>query len=279
MQKLYKTILAKSIGLYVNALAYISPKIAAGEAFKVFSKPRRGKIGPHHQGFLDSNIEPKLRVDNLEIQPYKWSGTGKTIILVHGWESHSHRWKEIIKRLQQEDYNIIAFDAPAHGYSSGKYLYVPIYSKVLDQIIEVYKPSVLIGHSMGGMTVLYNQAQDTAQNMEKLVILGAPDKLESLVDQYQNILNLNKKAMMALEEFFQRRFNFRTKDFSSSAFAKKIQIPTLLIHDKEDTITPASGSRAIHKALENSEYMETEGLNHSLYDDAVNDKISTFLSK
>ena len=279
MQKLFKKLLVGSLGFYINTLAYLSPRASARKAFRVFSKPRQGKIGPHHQDFLDSNLEPKLKVADLSIQPYRWKGTGKTIVLVHGWESHSHRWKEMIFRLQKENYNIIAFDAPAHGYSDGKYLYVPIYSKVLDQVIDIYQPAFLIGHSMGGMTVLYNQAQDSGTRMEKLVILGAPDKLESLVDQYRAILGLNQKAIDALEAFFKRRFNFKTKDFSSSAFAKKIQTPTLLIHDKEDTITPASGSRAIHKALKNSEYIETEGLNHSLYDREVNEKIITFLSK
>ena len=279
MQKLFKKLFIGSLGFYINSLAYLSPRKAARKAFRVFSKPRQGRIGPHHQDFLDSNLEPKIEIEGLTIQPYKWAGTGKTIVLVHGWESHSHRWKEMIIRLQKENYNIIAFDAPAHGYSSGKYLYVPIYSKVLDQVIAIYKPSFLIGHSMGGMTVLYNQAQDSARSMEKLVILGSPDRLESLVDQYRAILGLNKKAIEALEIFFMRRFNFRTKDFSSSAFAKKIQTPTLLIHDKEDTITPVTGSQAIHKALKNSEYIETQGLNHSLYDKQVNEKIITFLSK
>jgi len=279
MQKLFKKLFIGSLSFYINSLAFISPRAAARKAFRVFSKPRQGKIGPHHQDFLDSNLEPKIEIEDITIQPYKWSGNGKTIVLVHGWESHSHRWKEMILRLQKENYNIIAFDAPAHGYSSGKYLYVPIYSKVLDEVIALYNPAFLIGHSMGGMTVLFNQAQTSAKEMERLVILGAPDKLDSLVDQYRAILGLNQKAIDALEDFFKRRFNFRTKDFSSSAFAKKIQTPTLLIHDKEDTITPVTGSQAIHKALKNSVYLETEGLNHSLYDKEVNEKIINFLSK
>ena len=148
MNKLLKKALPKVIGSSINVLAIFAPKIAAKQAFKVFSKPRRGKIGPHHEEFLNPNLEPKISVEEHQIQPYKWSGTGKTILLVHGWESHSHRWKEMIIRLQQENYNIIAFDAPAHGYSSGKYFYVPLYHQALNKMLETYHPDYLIGHSM-----------------------------------------------------------------------------------------------------------------------------------
>ena len=279
MNTFLKKALPKAIGSSINVLAIFSPKTAAKQAFKVFSKPRRGKIGPHHEEFLNPNLEPKISVEEHHIQPYKWPGTGKTILLVHGWESHSHRWKEMIIRLQQENYNIIAFDAPAHGYSSGKYFYVPLYHQALNKMLETYHPDYLIGHSMGGMTVLYNQSQEQGIKTNKLVILGAPDTLESILSDYQKILGLSNRALAALDRYFQHTFNFKTVEFSSSAFAKKIKVPTLIIHDKEDTITPFSGSQAIHEALEESEFVETEGLNHSLYDIQVNEKIVKFLDQ
>lgn len=277
MNKLVKKILPKAIGFYINALALVNPKASARKAFKVFSKPRRGRIGAHHEEFLNPNLEPVVAVEDLKIQPYKWSGSGKTVLLVHGWESHSHRWKEMIFRLQKEDYTIIAFDAPAHGYSSGKYFYVPLYHQTLDKMLEIYRPDYLIGHSMGGMTVLYNQSQESSIKTEKLVILGAPDKLESILKDYQKILGLNARALQTLDRFFQNTFDFKTRDFSSSVFATKIKVPTMVIHDKEDPITPFSGSQTIHKALQKSQFIETEGLNHSLYDTDVNEKIITFL--
>lgn len=279
MNKFFMKMLPKILGNYVNALAIISPKAAAHKAFKIFSKPRRGRIGPHHEGFLKPNLEPVIAIENLSIQPYKWPGTGKTVMLVHGWESHTHRWKEMIERLRKENYNIIAFDAPGHGYSSGEYLYVPLYNEALNVILNNYKPNYMIGHSIGAMTVLFNQSQKNTFKPEKLVILGAPDRLESILDDYQKILNLKPRVMKALERYFQKRFKFKTADFSSSVFAKNIETPALIIHDKGDTITPVSGSRSIHATYKNSEFIETEGLNHSLYDSKVNDQIIDFLKR
>ncbi|MFI8379356.1 alpha/beta hydrolase [Leeuwenhoekiella sp. NPDC079379] len=279
MNKLFMRMLPKILGNYVNTLALVSPQAAAKKAFKIFSKPRRGKIGPHHEGFLKPNLEPALQIDELSIQPYKWPGGEKTILLVHGWESHTHRWKEMIVRLKSENYTIIAFDAPAHGYSTGKYLYVPIYDEVLSVILDKYQPDYMIGHSIGGMTVLFNQSQKATFKPKKLVVLGAPDRLESILIDYQKILNLSDRVMNALENYFLKRFNFKTTDFSSSVFAKNIETPALIIHDKDDTITPVSGSKSIHATYKNSEYIETKGLNHSLYDSKVNDQIVDFLKR
>ncbi|MDP5045474.1 MAG: alpha/beta hydrolase [Leeuwenhoekiella sp.] len=279
MNKLFMKMLPKILGNYVNTLALVSPQAAAKKAFKIFSKPRRGRIGPHHEDFLKPNLEPALQIDELSIQPYKWSGGEKTILLVHGWESHTHRWKEMIVRLKSENYTIIAFDAPAHGYSTGKYLYVPIYDQVLTAILDKYQPDYMIGHSIGGMTVLFNQSQKSTFKPKKLVVLGAPDRLESILTDYQKILNLSDRVMNALENYFLKRFNFKTTDFSSSVFAKNIETPALIIHDKDDTITPASGSKSIHATYKNSEYIETKGLNHSLYDTKVNDQIVDFLKR
>ena len=279
MNKMIKTILPKAIGSYINLLAIINPKASARKAFRVFSKPRQGKIGPHHKAFLNPVLQPKIEAEGLSIQPYKWPGTGKTILLVHGWESHSHRWKEMVLRLQKENYNIIAFDAPGHGYSTGEYLYVPLYNNVLKTVLQTYKPDFIIGHSIGAMTTLYNQSQETNYKASKLVILGAPDKLESILLDYKKIVGLSDRALVALDRFFMKTFNFKSSEFSSSAFAEKINIPTLLIHDKDDKITPASGSRAIYAALKDSKYIETKGLNHSLYDAEVNEKIIAFLSE
>lgn len=279
MNKLIKKVLPKALGAYINLLALVNPKASAKKAFQVFSKPRQGKIGPHHEDFLNPVLQPKIETEGLSIQPYRWEGTGKTILLVHGWESHSHRWKEMVLRLQKEQYNIIAFDAPGHGYSSGEYLYVPLYNNVLNTMLQTYKPHFIIGHSIGAMTVLYNQSQTANYKASKLVILGPPDRLESILFDYKKILTLSDRSLAALDEFFMTHFNFKSAEFSSSAFAKNIRVPTLLVHDKDDKITPVTGSRAIYAALKDSKYIETEGLNHSLYDAEVNEKIIAFLSE
>lgn len=278
MRESLKQVIPKAIGQYLNTVSILAPSIAADNAFTLFSKPRKGKVGEHHKDFLDSARDTVIKLNDLSLQTYNWPAKGKTVLLVHGWESHTHRWRILVEELLKSDFNVVAFDAPAHGYSHGEHLYVPLYEDALQKIIEYYHPDILIGHSVGGLTAIYNQSIHSSPEIKKMVILGSPDKLENILIDFQNILGLHPRVLKALDLYFQKRFNFKTKDFSGSAFAKDLKVPGLLIHDKNDSITPISGSRAINKNWKNSKLIETEGLNHSLYDDDVNKKILAFIT-
>ena len=72
---------------------------------------------------------------------------------MHGWESNSGRWKNIIQRLQQEQYNIVALDAPAHGASGSSSFNAILYSKFITVVSKNFKPNFFIGHSVGGMAI------------------------------------------------------------------------------------------------------------------------------
>ena len=279
MRESLKRLLPKALGNYVNFLACIAPKTAARKAFAIFSKPRRGWVGNHHKPFLDPARKERLSLKNIELQTYHWPGTGKRILLTHGWESHTHRYKNLVATLSAAGYDIYAFDAPAQGYSNGNRLYVPIYEEALQRVKEAYKPHFIIAHSLGAMTAIYNQYKNPADYVEKMVILGAADKLEDILSDYQKIIGMSNRAMTALDKYFIKRFGFKKEEFSSSAFAKAIDLPALIVHDKGDLITRPSGSKNIYENWKNARLLLTEGLDHSLYGDEVNDAIIDFLKE
>lgn len=277
MRNSFKKHIAKLLGSYINILAYIAPEKAAAKVFSLFSTPRKGKIGAHHTDFLNPARSERLPFKNMELQVYVWPGNSETVLLVHGWESNTYRYKVLIEQLQNKGYTIIAFDAPAHGYSDGLSLYVPLYDEAMQLIKLKYKPAYVIGHSIGAMTAIYNQNKHPDTHVKRIVILGAPDKLEDMLAESEQLLGLSRKSTKVLDAYFKNRFGFTKRDFSSSALAKAIKIPGLIIHDKEDSITPAYGSETIHKNWQNSSLIFTTGLNHSLYGKKVDEIILKFL--
>ncbi|MGB3775438.1 MAG: alpha/beta hydrolase [Leeuwenhoekiella sp.] len=277
MRESFIKIIAKMMGGYITRLAYIAPGKAAEKVFSLFSTPRRGKIGSHHTDFLDPARSERLSFKNMELQVYFWPGNKETVLLVHGWESNTHRYKMLIQELKQRDYKIIAFDAPGHGYSGGPNLYVPLYDEAMQLIKEKYRPTYVIGHSIGAMTAIYNQSKHPDNQVQRMVILGAPDKLEEMLAPSERLLGLSRRTIQILDAYFKKHFGFTKKEFSSADLAKTIEIPALIIHDKDDSITPAYGSEAIHANWENSTLLFTTGLNHSLYDEKVDQMILKFL--
>lgn len=279
MKKILAQLLPKIIGSQINTISIWSKRAAARKAFLVFCTPRGGHIRENQREFLEKAKDQKITVTNeVTVQTYRWQGTGPTLLLIHGWESNAHRWYKLIEELQKKNYNIIAFDAPAHGNSTGKILNVPLYTKCVQAVSNTYTPVAHIGHSIGGLTTVYHYYKHQPKHVQKLVILGAASELSVIMKDYQGLLGMKNSVMRALDTLIKERFGFTIDEFSGFAFAKAITVPGLIIHDKLDKITPVSASRGIHQNWKNSTYIETSGLGHSLYQDQVRQHIINYLS-
>ncbi|MCG2462468.1 alpha/beta hydrolase [Flavobacteriaceae bacterium F89] len=277
MKNLLDKCLPLIYGVYLNSLSLISTKKASEKAFRVLLTPRKGKVGPSQETFLNAAKERRIQIGAITLQAYKWNGEKETILLLHGWESNSFRWHRLIGKLQEENYNIVAFDAPAHGYSSGKLFHVPLFAECTRAVIEIFKPKYIIGHSVGGMTALFSQYNYVESPVVKIVGIGAPSNLSAFMGQFQKKLHLSNKVMQGLDDHFADKYNFDTEEFSLERFAPHLPQQGLLIHDVLDSITPFQGSANIQRNWPNSQLVKTEGLGHSMHQDMVNDHILKFL--
>ena len=277
MQKLLYHILALSYGAYFNSIALFSEKEVGQKAFHLFSTPRKGRILPDQEEYLQKFLGERILANHINLQTYQWLGAQETILLLHGWESNTFRWRNLIEKLQEKEFNIIAFDAPGHGYSEGKNLNVVTYAESARHLIDIYKPKYIIGHSMGGLATLHNQYQNPNTSIEKIVTLGAPAELYELMAHYQNLLKFNDKVLKGLDQHIYEHYNFRIKDISTPMFGRSITQKGLIIHDEWDAITPFSASERLHKNWKNSRLIKTQGLGHSLHQEELNLQIIDFL--
>lgn len=277
MKDLVITIFAKAYGAYFNMLALFSKKLAGEKAFTLFSSPRKGNVLPLQATFLKKAEDIRIEVGGKQIQTYSWKGTEETVLLLHGWESNTFRWRNLIRFLSDANFTIVAFDAPAHGNSSGGIFNVPLYTECTHHIAKHFNPAYIIGHSVGGMTAVYHQYVYPHNSIQKIVTIGAPSEFYELMEHYQNIVGFNKRVLGSIDDYIQRHFGFGIRDFSSSKFVQKIKTDGLLIHDIEDPITPYHNSEKVHAKWKNSTLISTRGLGHSMHQDKVNHQIIDFL--
>lgn len=272
-----KPFIAKTIGQYLNFLALLNRKLAAQKAFFIFCKVRKGRVAPHQRSYLEAAKHNVDQVAGHDIQIYHWPGSGPTVLLLHGWESNTFRWRNLIHLLQESNYEVIAFDAPAHGFSSGTYLHVPLYTQCVEHMVHRYQPQHIIGHSMGGMTALYHAHRHPQDTVEKIVTLGSPAEFQDIVDEFRRILRFNKRVLHALDAFIFEEFGFHVNEFSSRRFVENRSQKGLLLHDKMDKIIPFHASQKVHSVWKDSVLIPTEGLGHSLNHSSVNQQIINFL--
>ena len=277
MSKKIRALLPRIYGAGYNALSYVSSRHAAEMAFRTFCKVRKGRILPHQASFLERAMYEREHIAGHTVQSYRWKGEGDSVLLVHGWESNTFRWRNLIATLQEAGFDIWAFDAPGHGHSPGIYLHVPLYSDCLIHMIKKYNPKYVVGHSVGGMTALYTQYREPENGVEKIVTIGSPAEFHEIMTHFRMLLGLNRRLNRALEAYIQNKFGFQVREFSSPVFAGKIRQKGLLLHDRGDTVAPFRASEQVHAHWKNSSLVETNGLGHSMHQEAVNKKILDFL--
>lgn len=268
----------KSVGQYINFLSYVNPQKAAQISYALFSQPREGRLTKESlpQILQDTQTET-FHHEEHHFQTYVWKGNETKILLVHGWESNASRWQKTLPHLQKSGSTIIAIDAPAHGQSSGKEFNIPLYAEFINKAVEKYKPTIIIGHSIGGAACVYHQYLFPGTSIQKMVILGAPSDLQTLINNYISMLSLNEKMAPLLENRFVDRFNFKLEDFSGKKFASNFTVKGLIAHDTDDSVVAFEEGKKIASTWKNSQFIATNGLGHGMHDDELYQKVVDFL--
>lgn len=277
MKKRISALIPLLYGQWFNLVALFNSQKAAKMAFDVFCTIRKGRVRPEQKDFLDSAKFTVEEVMEQHIQTYRWPGKKERVLLLHGWESNTHRWRNLIKKLREHDFDILAFDAPAHGYSTGEMLHVPLYAHSLRHMLEKFNPRLVVAHSMGGMTILYDHFVNPESSVEKIVTVGSPCEFEGFMHHYQRLLKFNNNVWKAMDKRLKIWFDFHFHEFSSARFVANNTKKGLLFHDKLDQQVAYTESVKVHENWKGSKLVLTEGLGHSMHQDRVNQQIIAFL--
>ncbi len=267
----------KIIGSGINTVGLVAPDKAVSIALDIFRTPRKGRVESYQRKFLKKFKYVELSFDNMPVATYDNGKSGQKILLCHGWESNSYRWRKLYRELNKQNYNIILLDAPAHGASGSDRFDGKIYGGFINAAFEHYQPEVLIGHSVGAYSAIYAMSIYKPASIRKVVILASPDKFMDISDRYFNMIGLSsklrKKYYTKVESMFGKPANY----YNAADFAKDIKVEGIIIHDKDDTVNLYYEAEAIHKSWPKSKLISTSGLGHSLQDESVYDLVLDYV--
>ncbi|MFT5847937.1 MAG: pimeloyl-ACP methyl ester carboxylesterase [Psychroserpens sp.] len=273
-----KQLVVKTIGGFINTISLFSSKRASKMALQLFSKPRRIKLKETENDFLMTAFIEDVNYEHLNIMTYRWLGKKETILLAHGWESNSFRWKPLIEQLKKLDYNIVALDAPAHGRTSGKLFNAILYSECINVVAQKFNANIIIGHSVGGMATAFCKNKYDLPSVNKLILLGAPSNFVGVFSRYVDMMGYNQRVSQAMNELVRDRFNEEPEHFNAARFLENMTAEGLLIHDKNDRIIPYSDAEDFKNYYKNATLISTEGFGHGLRHEDVNNHIIDFVN-
>jgi pimeloyl-ACP methyl ester carboxylesterase len=275
-----KKLIVNLIGLYLNLLAYVAPEKAGLRGFLLFCRPFKSPFNPKQQSFFNTADAYVIKHDDHDVKVYRWGNGPKKIVFLHGWQSHTYRWKSYIEALPKDAYTIYSLDAPGHGGSSGNFLSVPLYSGLIQQFLQdLGEVETVVAHSLGGFSLLYSLHQFPLLPVRKIILMGAPGEATDFINVFRITLGLSERTLNLVRDHFVSMYEVGPEYFSAPKFAATVKVPGLLIHDQNDLEAPYEHAVQINKAWKRSQLLATKGLGHNLKSAAVVAAVVNFIAQ
>jgi pimeloyl-ACP methyl ester carboxylesterase len=184
-----------------------------------------------------------------------------------------------VESLPAKEYTLIAFDAPGHGLSGGDQFTVPMNAYLISLLTERYQGfEAVVAHSIGSISVFYAMAHYDLQTVSKVVAMASPSRAAEFFAFYTDALKLGEHTVRQIRNEFQFHVRHQLERISLPAYATKVTVPGLIIHDKEDPETPYGNALELRESWKNATLVTTQGLGHNLKSPALVEVVKDYIT-
>lgn len=241
----------------------ISQTLATRLALYLFFRPQRFKT-PTREYWMRNEAEKKTFFASSigqEIQVYTLKGKKRKVLLLHGWSGRATQLYSFAERLQKEAYEVVSFDMPAHGQSPGNTTNIVDLTMCIFDLHSKFGPfDHAIAHSMGSFALL--RAIKDGLPLQSAAIIGSGDQIQGVFNRFSQQLHFSPAITKRMINRVEKQFGTKLESYSASMSIKDIDIPVLIVHDKDDKEVPVACSIALHDSAQNSQLKLTTGLGH-----------------
>lgn len=238
-----------------------SPRAATALADALFCRTTRRPPRPDEVTFLAEAERGSIQVLGQRIVTYRWPGTGPRILLAHGWGSHPGRFAPMADMLRAAGADLVAFDAPGHGASSGWRATMPEFARTMRVVADQHGPlDAVVGHSLGGAAAIFAAGRGLA--VDRIVTVATPSAVGGWLDQLRDALELSTRVDRMLRERLMERLHVTEAEIDLPRVAPSLTQRGLVIHDADDPDVPIIEAEELAGAWPLASLIRTEGLGH-----------------
>jgi pimeloyl-ACP methyl ester carboxylesterase len=244
----------------------MSPLLAARIAHSMFVTPTpKRELRPEERRIMDEARESHIRVRSSKLAVYEWKKGPDVVLLVHGWRGRASQFNVLVRSLRARGFTVVAFDAPASGASEGNTADIADYIDAMRKLQRIYGGFAgVVGHSFGSLAAL-SAVNEGLQTRRVVGVSSIPDAAY-LLSSFAERLQLTDATIDALVERFQFTRSLGDLDIRErfNGIKNPISVPTLFIHDQDDSRVPHTASEELHaRHGANSRLLITRDHGHS----------------
>ena len=264
-----KKFLNKLFRLAYRGVEWLAPPLAGRLAIYIFFRPMRNPRPRREQPILDSaKIERRFfsgyyprAIAESYYTKYTW-GQGEPILLVHGWGGRATQFSSIVSEFVDAGYQVVAFDAPAHGDSPGRRTNLLEFDGILRDLSTEYgRFQAIVAHSLGAVASARALTAGTTAN--RLVTIGAPATMEHLLEGFAQAVPATDRSLTFLKSHLVTLADQGIEEFSLLTHYPNLPTPTLTIHDRQDKSVAFSQAERLIDSNPKAKLIATEGLGHN----------------
>ena len=229
----------------------------------------------------DESISIHLTDKNLPV--YSW-GKGPLVVLMHGWSGSGTQFRYFIPALVAAGYQVITFDAPAHGQNVGRQSHLLEFTNTLLAIQQqVGEVNTVIAHSLGAMAATL--AIQKGLKAQHLVMMAPHLDVQKMFESYSELLNLRPVLAKRFYDLIgQKMYEILDQQdpwaiLNPPALLNDKTPTGMLVYDQEDEEVDAVLLAEIEITWKDCTSLKTKGLGHNriLKDEAVIQSVLSYL--
>jgi pimeloyl-ACP methyl ester carboxylesterase len=271
--KLSQRLALRYIRTKFKLLSAISKKKAAEKAFELFCTPQY-----RNKKKLPAVFEPaeklEFSLDGITVRGWRFNPVRlghpgghpaeRKALIIHGFESSVINFDKYIKPFVKKGYEVLAFDAPAHGRSGGKQLNVLQYKELIKQVNKKYGPvQSFMAHSFGCLALCLALEEISHTPDYRLALIAPASSTTTAINSFFHFLQLDAALRIEFEKIIIRRTGLSPEWFSIKRAMRNIPAKVLWLHDEDDDVTPLSDAMKVKEEnYPNIEFVITKGLGH-----------------
>ena len=269
----------------LGASQQVWPALAVRAAYRLFGTPLPPKwLSRRRRWSPDWHIEQWPFEDaSLTLYSRPVAPHGPVVLLLHGWGGHAGQMLALAEQLAARGLRPVLIEMPAHGRSRGSTSNLPQFARVLEYVSarllqQGHTLRAVVAHSLAANASAYAVSRGLAAG--RLVLLAPPASPLEYTRLFAHVFGLSEATRGAMQRRIEAREGILMPQFEPAAVGPRIQLPTLVVHDRQDSINRFADGVAYSQAIAGARLVATEGLGHRhiLKDAGVLQQITAFLA-
>jgi pimeloyl-ACP methyl ester carboxylesterase len=267
----------------LGASQHLWPALAVRAAYRLFATPlppkwfnRRAQWDAAWRIDRWPFEQTSVTVYSRPVAPH-----GPVVLLVHGWGGHARQMLPLAESLAQQGLRPVLLEMPAHGRSDGSVSNLPQFARAIEYVAarllqQGHTLRAVVAHSLAANAAAFAAGRGLAA--ERLVLLAPPASPREYTRLFARVFGLNAATLDAMQERIEVREGVLMPQFEPAAVGPRIRVPTLVVHDREDSINRFADGLAYAHAIRGAQLVATQGLGHRklLKDAEVLGKVAIF---